>query len=287
MLSIGSQSSGALISAQNHLQRAVNLFAHSTTRLASMQRINQAADDPAGLISIEALKAELAALKEANRNADHAARSVNVADSGLAQINNLLGSIKANVVAAAGDGYSAAEKAAAQIEVNAAVEAINHIANTTNLGGRNLLDGSRDALNFALSAVASETTSVDLPNARANYLGGVAGTVNQLTSGGAASLTAGDASLADQILEQATSQVATARAELGAFSRTTIGSAKNMLDSATAQLTASVSLIQDVNVASESSRMVRATILQDAAIASVRIASTSRSLIEYLLDETA
>jgi hypothetical protein len=72
---IGSRLSGADLAAQHHLMQAFARSQRANTRLATMIRINQASDDPAGLIAMEQLEAELTAIRAAS---DNAARLVGV-----------------------------------------------------------------------------------------------------------------------------------------------------------------------------------------------------------------
>ena len=124
----------SLASAQNKLNTA-------SLRLATFQRINSGSDDPAGLIATEALRAELVAFEAAERNAGRAAAAISVADSGLGQVSSLLNTIREKVLDSSSNLISDAERAANQIEIDAALEAIDRIGNTTSLGGVNLLQG--------------------------------------------------------------------------------------------------------------------------------------------------
>jgi flagellin len=142
MLRIGNRSSGLDLTVQNNLAQALNQLNQSNLRLATFKRINAASDDPAGLIASETLRTELISLEAADRNASRAAATVRTADSSLSQASDLLRSIRANVAEAAGGNLSSDQLAAKQIEIDAALDAINFIGRTTNLGGRRLLDGS-------------------------------------------------------------------------------------------------------------------------------------------------
>ena len=94
------------------------------------------------MIAAETIRAELTAIEKASYNAARAQGMMHVADSALSEVGNLLDTIRGNVVAAAGGGLSEAEMAAKQLEIDAALEAINRIGNTTSFGGQKLLDGS-------------------------------------------------------------------------------------------------------------------------------------------------
>ncbi|MCH2145673.1 MAG: flagellin, partial [Phycisphaerales bacterium] len=59
-------------------------------RLSTGLRINRGADDPAGLIASENLRAEKTAINAAMTNAERAEQVVNVAEGGLQEISNML-----------------------------------------------------------------------------------------------------------------------------------------------------------------------------------------------------
>ena len=141
MSRIGSTLAGVDRAIQNNLLRAFSQLNESTLRLSTLRRINRGSDDPAGLIAYEQLRSELTAVNRAQTNAARATSVVRTADSGLSQISGLLNTIRDRLLASAGT-TSKAERAANQIEINAALEAINRIGRSSSFGGRPLLNGS-------------------------------------------------------------------------------------------------------------------------------------------------
>jgi len=278
---IGSHATGVDLAAQHHLLRAFAQLSLSSERLATMRRINSGADDPAGLIAVEQLEAELAAIEEASYNASRAAGMVHVADSAMAQVGGLLNSIRSNVLAAAGGGLSDAEINAKQIEIDAALDAVNFIGNVTSYGGRKLLDGN--SLSFNFSPDLGETSTLSLPHLSASALGGATGRLSDLATGQTASLTSGNLSEAVDILDEAQGQLLQARAEVGAFEKYTIESAQRVLGQMEEQISSAVSLIRDTDVAAETSQLVRSQILAEAAVSTLMLAGQRRSLIGGLL----
>ncbi|MEE8451416.1 MAG: flagellin [Thermoguttaceae bacterium] len=150
---IGSRLSGIDLTAQNNLLRAFNQLNQSNTRLSTMRRVNSGRDDPAGLIAIGQMQSELTAIRAASDNASRAVGLIRTADSGMGQVSSLLNDVRGAIVSVAGGGLSKVEIAAKQLEVDAAMEAINRIGNTTSFGGRNLLDGQGG---YQVSGVNSE-----------------------------------------------------------------------------------------------------------------------------------
>jgi len=286
---IGNGPSGLDLTAQFSLLNALSQLSQSSVRLSTMKRVNSGADDPAGLIAIENLRAEITAINKAGDNAARAAATVRVADSALDEVSNLMNTLRGNMVSAAGGGLSDAELEALQIENNAALDAINRIGNTTSFGGRRLLDGTAgsqaEGLTFVFSPDVHETSSVELPNINTAALGGASGSLSDLAAGGAADIDSGNFGQAMQIIDDARSDVLGARARMGAFEKYTIESAQEVLGSMELNLTSSLSQILDTDVAAESSNMMRSQILVEAATSAVMLASQNRGMIRNLFGD--
>ncbi len=280
---VGSNLSGIDLVAQHNLLQASNQVNLSSVRLATMQRINSGSDDQAGLIAAENLRAELTAINAATDNAARAGAIVRTADSALSEVNNLLNTIRGNAVSAASSGRSEAELAALQMETDAALEAINRIGTSTSFAGEKPLDGGQ--MTVALSPDVSNVTTLSLPTISTSALGGSAGLLSDLASGGSASLADGDLATAVEILDAASGRVFEARARLGSFEKNAVESVTRVLDSMEENISAAFSQIFDTNVSEESSRLVRSQILAKTSISSVLLAGQSRNQIGNLLGE--
>src|SRR6478752_5220323 len=79
----------ASINAQQSLRRSQMGLDKSLARLSSGFRINQAADDAAGLAISENLKGQIRGLKQASRNSEDGVSLVQVAEGGLNEISNI------------------------------------------------------------------------------------------------------------------------------------------------------------------------------------------------------
>ncbi len=287
---IGINPSGVDLTAQNNLMKTLEMLTLGNERLSTMKRINSGSDDPAALIAVDQIETELASLEAAGRNASRAIGTIHTADSGMAQVADLLNQIRGNVLAVAGGGLSDEEVAGKQIEVNAAVDAVNLISATTSFGGRNLLDGSSDSLTFVFSANVGDTTTLSLPNVHASALGsnsdGDADRLSDLAAGGSASMESGNMAKAMEIIENASAQIRSARTEAGAFEKYTVQSSRKLIDAAEVNLSQALGTIRDTNVAEETSNFIRSQILFDSSLATLAAAGESRSLIGSLLSAT-
>jgi len=264
---IGSSAMGADLSAQFSLNRSFDKFTRAAVQLSTMKRINTGSDDPAGLMAAQAIHAELESLDRAARNATRAREMVSVADTGMEQTSELLTTIRGALMEVGGGMLGDSEVKAKQLEIDAAIDAVNRIGATTNYNGRDLLDG--ETLNFALTSDPGVRSELTLPEINAAALGGDSGTLNDLASGGSAAAEGGDLAQAMAIIDEASSQVMEARAEAGAFEKYAVDSAQRTTESMQVELSSALSEIADTNVAQAASEMVRAQVLIDAGVAAL------------------
>jgi flagellin len=162
--------------AQRVLGMQNKLLVTSLERLSTGLRINRGADDPAGLIASENLRAEKTAISAAISNAERAEQVANVAEGGLQEISSLLLELQSLVGSTANDaGVSTEEKEANQLQVDSILQTIDRLANSTSFNGTKLLNGNFD---YTTSGVASTIDDVSIQSAR---LSDTAGSYIQVT----------------------------------------------------------------------------------------------------------
>ncbi|MFO0829911.1 MAG: flagellin [Phycisphaerales bacterium] len=147
--------------AQNNLARSSADLNVRLQRLSTGLRINRGADDPAGLIVSERLRSEIRGLDQAIDNSERASSVIATAEGYLAEVADLLNSIKSLVVKSSNTGgVSPEEVEANQLEIDSAIESITRISNTASFAGLQLLNGS---LSYLTSGVqSSEITGLDV-----------------------------------------------------------------------------------------------------------------------------
>ena len=118
----------------------------SLQRLSTGLKAERSADDPFGVALSETLRAQMRALKQATSNTENAGNLVNVAESALSQITDLLHGIRESLVFAQQNTVSEQELAAEQDSVDSAIQAIRRIADTTSFGEVDLLNGNAEFL---------------------------------------------------------------------------------------------------------------------------------------------
>src|SRR4051812_18380115 len=127
-------------------------------RLSSGLKINTGKDAPAGLIASETLRSEINGINQAIDNSQRAGNVVNTAEGALGEVNALLLEVQSLTNEAANAGaLSPQEIQANQLQVDAILNSINRIANTTQFNGVKLLNGQLDytTSGIAVSAIAT------------------------------------------------------------------------------------------------------------------------------------
>ena len=229
------------LKAQNAFGRANALVAGSLERQATGLRINRGADDPAGLISSEQLNAQLAALEAETRAAERADSVAATADAALLTVSDQLSEAKALAVANANTGgMSDAEIEANQMQAESIVQSVERQLSTASFNDVKLFDGG-----VRLSA-RGET--FDVPALSPATLG----------LSGAKPSNPGDFAAA---LDTAVARVNTARGEIGAFQKNTIGGLKRNAQVEFENIAAANSIIRDTDFAAESAAFARASVL--------------------------
>lgn len=135
----------------------------SITRLSTGLRINSAADDPAGMIVSEGLRAQIKGVQQAIRNSQDAVNMSKTAEGALEEVSRLLQSIRALAVSSANTAVVDANQLQAnQNQLRNIVSSLNRIAEHTSWGSKKLLNG-------ASGTVASITNTTDVSGL---YMGG-------------------------------------------------------------------------------------------------------------------
>ncbi len=140
----------------NILNQHAKAQATTFMQLTTGKRINSGKDDPAGLIALSGINAELRAVESSLINNQRTDSMLTVADQAFGELANLLGNIQTLVQSSASDAnLTNSEIAANQAQIDDALAAIDRIVSTTNFNGKRLLDGS-----FAIQTSGVSNTTV-------------------------------------------------------------------------------------------------------------------------------
>jgi flagellin len=128
----------------------------SLEKLSSGLKINRAADNAAGLVISEQMRAQLNGIKQAMNNTEQAVTMVQTAEGALDEMNNLLSKVKSLALHALNSGVSdTAQRVADDSELQNILSSVDRIANQTRFAGQTLLSGGF-ATNGALFQVGEQ-----------------------------------------------------------------------------------------------------------------------------------
>lgn len=243
----------AALNANRQLRRTSRRLNKSLERLSSGLRINQAADDAAGLAIAEAFRARVSGLQVAQRNGQDGISLVQTAEGALTETTNVLQRMRELAVQAASGTISDANRAALQAEFSQLIQQVDDIATDTEFNGTNLLDGTTSTVAIQSGASMGQTLSVSLTGADSADL-----SINNASTFYISAMA--EASTSIQVIDSAILTVSSTRALLGA--------AQNRLEFTISTLAiqeensaASESAIRDADVAMEVVEFTRNQIL--------------------------
>lgn len=135
------------MTALRNLSVTEGMMALTTQRLSSGLRITTAADDPAGLVISESMRAQLKGIDQAIRNSQDAVNMAKTAEAALDEVQTLLRNIRALAVHSANSAVvDATQLQANQTQIRSTIQSIDRIGSTTSWGTKKLLDGTAGAM---------------------------------------------------------------------------------------------------------------------------------------------
>lgn len=119
-------------------------LAASMERLSSGLKINHAKDDPAGMAISNKMQAQIDGLAKASEGASNGISVLQIADSALGEITDMLQRIRELSVQAATDTNQLEERGAIQQEIESLIEEVDRISRDTEYNTKKLLNGTSD-----------------------------------------------------------------------------------------------------------------------------------------------
>jgi flagellin len=263
-MSISILTNVASLAAQRNLSRSQGMQAKSIGRLSSGLRINQAADDAAGLGISENLKADIRSLDQARRNANDGVSMLQVAEGSMNEISGIVTRMRELAVQSANGTLGDTERGYIDTEFDQLKSEIDRISSSTEFNGQKLLEGSASAgltMQIGIQDTAADRLTVSVARLVGSTLGSAGGSklsdITMSTSSGA------QAALGS--LDAAIQQLSNSRAKVGAFQNRMQITVSN-IGVAHENLSAANSRIRDVDVAKEAAEMTKSQILAQAGI---------------------
>ncbi len=162
------------------LFRVTKNLSKNVQKLSSGKRINQASDDPAGLVISEQIRSQIAGLEKQIEGMEYSMLRLGTADGYLSEVNNQLLEMKRVATCAANQGLNdPVQLSALQSAMDEAVESTNQMVSNAYFGSHNLLDGSPgSAANIGPIADFDITTQAGVEKA----LSGIEERINQISA---------------------------------------------------------------------------------------------------------
>jgi flagellin len=256
--------------AQRNLRATRGNLDRTLERLSSGSRINHAGDDAAGLAISESLRAEVRGLGQAERNAQDGISLVQVAESALGEISNILIRCRELGVQAASDTVGPQERQFLDREFQQMLQEIDRIANSTQFNNVPLLNGT--ASTFEVQVGTKNNPEID----RIKLFDATSADVN-VTSLGINLASVGDKSNAQnslQAIDNALNSVTATRAGFGAI--------QNRLQSVINNI-----MVSKADLAEETSELTKNNILMQSGTAVLGQANNTIKSVLSLLGQGA
>src|ERR671937_898738 len=158
-MSLRIQNNIAAFDAERNLNATSNRLQQSMARLSSGYRINTAADDAAGLAISEKLRAQIAGLAQANRNAQDAVSLVQTAEGQLNEVHAMLQRVRELAVEYKNGTLSTTDRTAIQSEINQLACEVQRIGTSAQFNGIPLLN-AQVTVTFQVGANDGEDISI-------------------------------------------------------------------------------------------------------------------------------
>ncbi|MCP4608357.1 MAG: flagellin [Planctomycetes bacterium] len=240
--------------ATRHLGNSYNALATSVERLSSGLRINSAKDDAAGLAVRELMRADIAVIQQAVRNAQDGISLLQTMEGAMATIDDALVRMQQLAEQAATGSYSSAQRAIMESEFQEMRNEIDRVAGSTDFNDIKMLDNT-DTVSIHIGKLSTDSISISGSNITSASSGL---NITNLTISSAAS-----AQSAVTALDSAITIKDTARGTFG-YKMNRLENAISILNIQVENLQAAESRISDVDVATEMAEMTKNQVLAEA-----------------------
>jgi flagellin len=272
-----------------NLQASSNAVKTAMQRLSSGLRINSAADDAAGYAIAQGLTSQVNGFDQAGRNVSDATSMVQTASSALNNVQSMLQRVSELAVQYANGDLSSQDQSNIQSEVNQLTQEIARQQNSVQFNGLNLLDGTAGTsgvgVTFQVGPQSTDTLTVSFANVESTALTSANGFTGSFSASGTPATvfdlkTLGSSAVSD--INAAINAISTMAATLGAV-QNRLQYTATAISVTEENMSSSLSNIQDVDMASEMTKMTQQQVLQQAGTAMLAQANSQPQLVLKLI----
>jgi len=281
-MALGVNTNVTSLAVQKNLSKASDALSTSMTRLSSGLKINSAKDDAAGLQIATRETSQIRGQTVAIKNANDGISIAQTAEGALQESTNILQRMRELAVQARNGTNSSADRDALQKEFGQMQAELDRTAGSTNLNGKNLLDGSAGTMTLQVGADTGSANHIDI------VLSNAFDSATLSVDSGTIAISGDSATFASSV-DSAISAIDSAIASIGA-QRADLGAAQNRLSSTISNLqniventTAAQGRVQDTDFAAETANLTKQQTLQQASTAVLAQANQLPSAVLKLL----
>ena len=263
------------INAQRHLEESGSTLRTALERLSSGVRLNDAYDDAAGLAIADKLGRDVRVIGQALRNANDGLSALAIAEKALGTVAGTITRLSELAQQSATGTVSNVQRSAINAEFGQLLSEITRISTTTTFNGVSLLSaGTTVSVQVGLDGGSNSQISFTT----------VDGSLSALFNGQTAIAvdTSDNAKSALGTLTSSIADVAQTRGTLGAYESRLLSAITN-LRVARENFAGAESRIRDTDVAEETAKLTKGTILQQAGVAILAQANQQPNLALQLL----
>ena len=166
---------------QSALRQNNNAMSKSLEKLSTGLRINRAQDDAAGLAMSEQMRTQIRGLGKAKQNAGDGIAALQIAEGGLAEINNIMQRQRELAIQSANDTLTSTERKYLDLEFQELTKEIARIAKTTDYNGKNMLNWSEDP-NSSFGAIGNKFELQEQIKAEREHIEGLINSITDPTA---------------------------------------------------------------------------------------------------------
>ncbi|MNM14997.1 Flagellin [compost metagenome] len=269
---------------QKNLNRASDALSTSMTRLSSGLKINSAKDDAAGLQIATRMTSQIRGQTMAIKNANDGISIAQTAEGAMQEQTNILQRMRELAVQSRNDSNSTKDREALDKEFQSMLKEIDRIAASTQLNGKNLLDGTSGVMTFQVGSNTGSDNqiTISLSSSMSSGTGGaLSGLGSKAITGTSANIEA-NYTAAMSAIDDALQAINTTRADLGA-AQNRLTSTINNLQNINENAEAARGRVQDTDFAAETAQLTKQQTLQQASTSVLAQANQLPSAVLKLL----
>ncbi len=264
------------LNSQNSLSKINGKLADNQLKLSTGLRINKAEDDAAGFSIASKLSGRIAGLEQAQRNVGDAKSMLDIAESGLNSLTDIMVEMKTKATQAASDSLGADERGYLKDQIESLSQEINEIADQTTFQGTALLDGA--SLTFQVGESSSDTMDVSISSSRADdYFATTSAAISAADGTTGITLTDATQGTFNTFIDNVDTALDTLAATVNqiGIDQNSLSIRQENLSQAVTSNSAARSRIEDADFAKVQSESVKLQIMQQTATSALAQANTS------------